>query len=365
MKLPLLFVCVLLAQPPGELRFRAPAPDQVEVIAPLTPAQQISVRPGKLTAEEGETWLRFCIVDPKTQKPGPPMLGSYERQEAELIFRPRLGVEPGRLYRAFFGLVDGPSTTKDYRPALRNGGAVATVVKVYPTADVLPANHLKFYVYFSQPMRGGQEIFKQIEILDAEGNVVDEPWLTDELWDETGRVLIIYIHPGRIKWGLVLREVLGPVLLPDRDYSFVIRGSMLDANGQKLGKDVVKKFRTTAEDRARVNLGDWKLQAPKASTSGAVAVQFPKSLDHKSLDRYLSVVDGAGNAVAGKTTAGKYEKSWSFTPSQAWTNQEYRLRVNGRLEDVAGNTPLRPFDMDLQAPRAPAQRLEVPFRPQP
>jgi hypothetical protein len=239
------------------------------------------------------------------------------------------------------------------------------VAKIYPSADVLPANHLKFYIYFSQPMRGGQEIFSQIDILDAEGNVIADAWLADELWDETGQVLILYIHPGRIKWGVVLREVLGPVLLPGRNYTLVVRGTMVDANGRKLGKDVTKKFHTSAEDRARVNIGAWKIQPPRAGTSAPITVQFAQSLDHKSLERFLVVVDAKGKPVAGTKTAGKDEKSLSFAPTQPWISQEYRLVINGRLEDVAGNTPLRPFDLDLQAPALPAQRLDIPFRPVP
>src|SRR4029077_18832708 len=102
------------------------------------------------------------------------------------------------------------------------------------------------------------------------------------------------IHPGRIKWGVILREVFGPVLYPDRDYTFVVRGSMLDANGQKLGKDVMKKFRTTAEDRVRIELSEWKLQAPKAGATMPLLVTFPKSLDHKSLEHFLAIEDSKG-----------------------------------------------------------------------
>ncbi len=363
MNISLFIVGVLLAQPPSDLRIRETEPGKIEVVAPLSVAQQKVVPPGKLNSVQGESWLRLSILDSDTSKLGPAMFGAYERDDAKLIFRPRFGVEPGRTYRASFGLIEGPIVTTDYRSALKNGGATTVVTKIYPTADALPANQLKFTIYFSQPMRGGQEIFNQIEILDASGNVLTDVWLMDELWDESGQVLIIYIHPGRIKWGVVLREVFGPVLHPGRDYTFVVRGSMLDANGQKLGKDISKKFRTTAEDRVRIELSDWTVKAPPAGSSDPLVVQFPKSLNHKSLDAGLKVVDGEGNFVAGTKATGKDEKSWSFTPSRPWAAEEYRLTVDARLEDVAGNTPMRPFDLDLRAPPLPPQRLDVPFRP--
>src|SRR5262249_53867829 len=153
-----------------------------------------------------------------------------------------------------------------------------------------------------------------IQILDAKGEPLDNVWLADELWDENGQVLIIYIHPGRIKWGVILREVFGPVLYPDRDYTFVVRGEMLDGNGQKLGKDVMRKFRTTAEDRVRIELGEWKVQAPKANTTAPLVVTFQKSLDHKALERFLAIEDSKGAPVSGKMAVGQDEKSWSFVP---------------------------------------------------
>ncbi len=365
MKLSIYLACLVatVAQGPSDLRFRESAPGQVEVVAPLNAQQQKMVAPGMLPGAVGESWLRLCIVDAQTGKPGPAMFGAYERFNADLIFRPRLGLEPGRTYRAFFGPEGDPVVTKDYRPALLNDGKPATVVKIYPTADVVPANLLKFTIYFSQPMRGGRDIFSQIEILDADGKVVSDAWLMDEIWDKTGQVLIIYIHPGRIKWGLVLRDVLGPVLYPDRDYTLVIRGALADANGHTLGKDITKKFHTTAEDRVRIDLGEWKLEAPTAGTVAPLLLRFPKSLDHHSLQQFLTVEDSQGKVVAGSPSLGKEEKAWSFTPAHSWESQGYRLVIGGRLEDLAGNTPQRPFDLNLQAPVPPVQRLDMPFRP--
>ena len=49
-----------------------------------------------------------------------------------------------------------------YKTPKAEAKAPPKVVKIYPTADVLPANHLKFYIYFDRPMRGGKELFNQI-----------------------------------------------------------------------------------------------------------------------------------------------------------------------------------------------------------
>ncbi len=351
----------LCGQAPADVRF-VKSDGGVEVVAPLSAALQAKLRAGKLTQDQGEAWLRVCLVNAQSGKAGPPMFGACQRRAADLVFRPRTALEPGQLYRAHFG-GDKANVTADYRVPSRTAGQLPRVVKVLPSADVLPANQLKFYIYFSQPMRGGQAIFQQLAILDEDGKEVYDPWLHDEIWDEKTCCLILYIHPGRIKWGIALRELLGPVLLPDRRYRLVIRGDMRDAEGQRLGKDFTKAFRTTAEDRTRINLADWKLRAPPAGTREPLHVQLGKTFDHRSLGQYLTVTDAAGKHVEGRIEIGKDEKACTFHPAAAWAPQEYRLNVHGELDDVAGNTPLRPFDRDLKAPAPPAKPLYLRFHP--
>jgi hypothetical protein len=351
----------LVGQSAAEPRF-VKVDGHVEVVASLSAELQAKLPAGKLAQDEGEQWLRLCLVDAKSGKAGPAMFGAYERRGTDLVFRPRVALEPGLVYRAHFG-TDKAAVSADYRVPSKTAGRAPHVVKVLPSADVLPANHLKFYIYFSQPMRGGQAIFKQLAILDEEGKEVYDPWLHDEIWDEKTCCLILYIHPGRIKWGIALRELLGPVLVPDRRYRFVIRGEMLDAEGQPIGKDFAKEFRTTAERRVRVELAEWKIAAPAAGSMEPVRLTMPTSIDHVALERLITVRDAAGRVVGGSVAIGKHEMAWEFRPTHPWTNQEHRIAVDPDLADVAGNTPARPFDLDLNATRRPPQRLELSFRP--
>src|SRR5204863_6629402 len=186
------------------------------------------------------------------------MIGKYERAGNELKFTPRFPLNPGATYRASLK-APGITASLDYRMPMLAAKAPPRVVKIYPTADVLPANHLRFYIYFDRPMRGGKELFRHLAILDDKGKEVEEPWLVDEIWDEENNCLILYIHPGRIKWGVELRDLMGPVLHEKRSYALVVRGGWTDLEGVKLGKDTIKKFRTTAEDRVRIELSGWKL----------------------------------------------------------------------------------------------------------
>jgi hypothetical protein len=156
---------------------------------------------------------------------------------------------------------------------------------------------------------------------------------------------------------------MGPVLHEKRSYSLVVRGEWTDLEGNKIGKDTIKKFRTTGEDRVRIELSDWKLTAPKAGTRHAVTLTIPKSIDYRSLQTGLTVRNAKGQVIAGTIAVGKGETSWRFTPKQPWQAGPYHVSVSPDLEDVAGNTPARPFDMDLLTPKRPAQKLQFQFHP--
>ena len=108
---------------------------------------------------------------------------------------------------------------------------------------------------------------------------------------------------------------------------------------------------------------DWKLTSPTVGTRDALALTFPKSIDYRSLQSGLTVLNAKGQVIAGAMASDKDEKSWRFTPTQPWQAGAYRVSVSPDLEDVAGNTPSRPFDMDLLTPRWPAQKLHIEFEP--
>jgi len=329
---------------------------QVEVVVSVPENILAKFPASKLTQEQGEALLQFSLVN--EGKEGSPILGTYERRGKHLVFTPRYPLSYKETYRARFG-----KTAADYRVPERAPTTSAVVQRVFPTSPVLPANHLKFVITFSRPMQGGDEIFDQIEILDAQGNAVHDPWLRDELWDEKSQRLILYIHPGRIKWGVLLRMLFGPVLRPDREYTLVIKAAMRDADGQPLGKDYRQKFRTSAEDRKRIAISDWTVKPVQAGSKQALVVEFKKVMDVNSLKRFISINDAKGKPVKGTIEVGKHERSWSFKPAAEWRAEEYTIRAGRQMEDVAGNTPVRPFDMDLKAPALPPPPLQLRFRP--
>ena len=71
-----------------------------------------------------------------------------------------------------------------------------SVAAVYPSADVLPENLLKFYIHFSAPMSRG-EAYQRIHLMH-EGSEVKDPFLElgEELWD-VDQTRFHSFHPPR------------------------------------------------------------------------------------------------------------------------------------------------------------------------
>ncbi|MFM8274291.1 MAG: Ig-like domain-containing protein, partial [Gemmata sp.] len=291
---------------------------------------------------------------------GPAMLGTYESTGATLTFRPRFKLAAGECYRATISTSAG-TFQREYRVPRAPLVKPAAVTAVFPTSAELPCNQLKFYVHFSRPMREGPAVFDRIKLLDDKGGEVEDPWRRTELWNEDATRLTLWIHPGRVKEGVNLRDEIGPVLEPDRNYTLVISEKVLDAEGRSLA-GYQKTFRTTAAVRAALDVRDWKLTAPKADTTNPFEVRFPRPLDHALLGRSLTVLDADGKPVAGAGAAGKGERSWSFAPERPWKPGAYTLRAREALEDLAGNTLSRPFDLNLDAPARKGAPREREFR---
>ena len=57
-----------------------------------------------------------------------------------------------------------------------------------------------------------------------------------------------------------------------------------------------------------------------------------------------------GRKLPGRVRVTDQERSWRFTPDRPWVSGSYRLVIDTRLEDLAGNSIGRPFEVDVFRP---------------
>jgi hypothetical protein len=327
--------------------------DSARPVVFLKLAKSVDWSEGRVPNKEAEAVLRLELAS----APGTAVLGVYERTGEWLRFTPRFTLAAGEHYRAVSG-----ERSVEYRVPAAKPAAAARVEAIFPSADELPANALKFYIHFSKPMREGPAIFDRIRLLDDRGEPVEDPWRRTELWNDDATRLTLWIHPGRIKEGVNLRDELGPVLEPNRNYRLVIEKSVTDASGEPLASGFEKAFRTTAAIRTAIDVREWTVTASHAGTRLPLKLAFPRPLDHALLGKCLSLRTPDGATIAGRAEIGAKEQTWSFTPERPWAEGELVLTADERLEDVAGNTPLRPFDLDLKAPPKKPLPRTLPIR---
>lgn len=332
---------------------------RVSIALPMNLAQQLPE--GRVPATDGERWIQLTLLDVADSSETPPILGRYERDASTLTFVPRFSLSPGSRYQVVITLPGQPPQRQQFQMPTKQAGPPPELVAVYPTANVLPANLLKFYLHFSQPMREGPDIFDQIQILDSKGVPIEDPWRRTELWNDDGTRLTLWIHPGRIKVGVNLREQLGPVLKPNRHYTLRIPTTMLDATGRRLTKEFRKPFHTDAALRDVVPDHGWMATLPPAGTRQPLELLAPRPLDHALFERSVAILAGGNQPVSGRCRILPGEQTWSIIPEKPWLPGNYVLQFHERLEDLSGNTFIKPFDHDLELPKSKHPRLTFPI----
>jgi hypothetical protein len=295
------------------------------------------------------------------KKPGlpevPPMLGTYSLHDTNVRFTPKFPLRPGLSYCVEYfpppaREIDSPARYELVFtiPAAARGEA-AKITAVYPSADVLPENQLRFYVHFSAPMSRG-EAYSHLKLLKEDGEPVDLPFLEigEELWDTSGKRLTLLIDPGRIKRGLKPREESGPVLEDGHKYTLVITAGWRDESGQPLAADFTKKFAAGPPIEKAIDPKEWKIMPPASGTREPLVLRLPRPLDHALLERTINVHDAAGKRVLGEVSITYHERCWFFRPEQPWTAGQHELVIDTTLEDLAGNRIGRAFEVDELPP---------------
>lgn len=314
----------------------------------------------------------FAVSVDRGEPSTPAMLGTYRVVHDLLQFEPRFPLQPGLRYRAVLhrsALPGSDSQGKDLVSRFHLPKAATSpstvVTQVFPSADRLPENQLKFYLHFSAPMSRG-EAYRHVHLFMASGKEVDLPFLElgEELWDPHGQRFTQFFDPGRIKRGLKPREEVGPALEEGKRYTLVIDQDWPDALGQPLRSSFRKEFTVGPPDDQRPDPKTWKLQPGAAGTRQPLNVTFPKPLDHAMLERVVQVRDSTGQPVAGTIQISNQEKCWQFTPQMAWSAGRFELLVDTTLEDLAGNSIAKPFEIDVLHPiqkKINTDRVRIPF----
>ena len=269
-----------------------------------------------------------------------PLFGTFRPP----VFFPAAPFVRGRIYVVELKLVNGSKSKIEV--TFDQAAHVAPTVCLSPATSLIPANTLKLYLDFSEPMEQGV-FLKDLTLQKRNGEEVAGAFRETELWSPDGKRLTVMLHPGRQKTGVNLNVDEGPVLTAGEHYNLAVSGHWRSVAGIALGKEAVFSLDPIAADHEQPDPARWQIHVPKAGTTGPVVIITNELFEPQIFLRALDVTGVPGKAEAKVIDLKRVE--WRFIPLQPWQPGGYQITVAPELEDLAGNTTQKLFEVDLSA----------------
>ncbi|MEM8541059.1 MAG: Ig-like domain-containing protein [Pseudomonadota bacterium] len=261
----------------------------------------------------------------------------------DLIVEPSFPFRKGTRYVVNIELADGNHHISFAVPNPRTSPPKLTGFE--PSQSTIPANTLRLYLKFSEPMARGS-LLESISLLGPDGAEISNPFLNleTELWDPTQTRATLLFDPGRIKQGIGPNIEVGAPLKPGENYRVVVRDKMRSAAGVRLDGDQSISFRVGDPERRAINPEAWTIIAPPAETYAPLSVSFDRIMDTGAIQRLLTLSGPSGQRIIGNidTDGG----GWTLSPNEPWQRGDYQLIIAPDLEDVSGNTIGSMFDAE-------------------
>lgn len=195
------------------------------------------------------------------------------------------------------------------------------VREVMPGSTEVHENLLRFSIRLTEPT--GDDILQHLSLVRADGSVIDEPFLNQELWSPDGTTLTVIFGPGRVKTGLTAHDTLGRPLHSGDHVTLQLDGRPL------------VHWSVLPEWIHAIKPKEWTVVPPARKTREPLRLHFPEPLDGMDADLIIVIQDG--HATAGTATLDGTQSTWSFRPVRAWSPGRYTVLIHPHLEDPYGN----------------------------
>lgn len=270
-----------------------------------------------------------------------PLYGEYTLDQNRLSFSPIYDL--GHDLEFEIRYIDGTTLlTKRFKtPAPLVSPKKSQVVTAYPLADTVPFNTLFFHVRFGQPMMADRLAYKHVKIYDEVGLERSNPWRQKSFWLDSNRLLVLMVHPGRVKNGITY---MGPLFDSGQSYTLTVDSGIRDMNGSPIEKSYSKSYYIKGEDRRTPKASLIIDQLPPANTLQPLTLAFDEGMDH------ASVIDGTTLVKKGKSidcsiTAADNDYTFKIIPAKPWQKGNYTITLKSSVYDFASNRINRLFEI--------------------
>ncbi len=226
---------------------------------------------------------------------------------------------------------------------LSSDPGTCSILSVYPLKDSLPANILLFHLFFSRPMKEDPQAYRHVHIVDEKGKKMPFSWRQKASWADSGKHLVLMIHPGRIKRGINYATASGPLFVPGKSYKLQTDEALLSLDSV-VAEQHTKLIYIQEADRVSPAFKPHAMnRQPAAKSRDPLYIAFTEAMDYGSVEIGLTVKDQKGRLVKGHFQAVN-DSLWLFIPDLAWKTQTYDLVYNDYLADLASNPVNRLFE---------------------
>lgn len=298
-----------------------------------------------------DEWSSFFSI--KSNPNEAPVRGSYRIENNNIVFRPMTKPDPKLRYLVTFSYqalsivlseeLEEQSVYTDIASFAPPESTQPEIVSVTPDLEIVPANLIRFYVFFSAPM-GNENPYNFINIKDKNGISLEDPFVIvpEGLWNIDRNRLTLLLHPGSEGDDLVE----GDVLRAGNDYQLEIDENWKGASGQKLKESFTREINATNPLRRAINVNLWALRAEQNQLA-SLTIVTDHPLDQPLAKRMLYIRNKQGQILPSQVEFTSPEKLRILWRPEGST--ELELHIDHRLEDVCGNTPLYAFDKQDEA----------------
>ncbi len=213
--------------------------------------------------------------------------------------------------------------------------------QIFPRSVDIPCNQLYFHIRFSQPMFPNKMAWQVVKIYDEDQEEIPKMWRERSYWLDSNRVLVLMIHPGRVKRGIGLDVPFKE----EQEYVFLIDGELSDAFGRCVKMYSKTKFFASKDDYEIPKVNHKEVLVPARGTEDPLSIQFSEAMDYASIIDGVTITDEQGKLVKGNFWPLDNDATIEFFPGQEWIPGTYTITYGKIVADLAGNRLNRPFEM--------------------
>lgn len=239
--------------------------------------------------------------------------------------------------------VGGRLITKAYNtPVQPVPPTPVSIAAMYPASGDIPYNQLYFHIRFSRPMVQDPRAWRYVSVVNDRGDTLPNAWRQRSYWLDSGRLLVLMIHPGRVKSGI---HYLGPLFDSGKNYRICLQPGIKAVDGSQPATAYAQTYHVVSPDRQSPAVSISKDGLPQAGTTQPLILHCSEQMDYASVFDGVSITDDRGKPIALQIAPLTGTNNYVLMPTTAWVHSNYTLILKNAVYDLAGNRLDRLFEV--------------------